>query len=104
MAQIGIEEFSQRMYRRSGTEGLPAHLERVWGIQVDKATELDLGVSRVDRRDGPSWVARLFPRVRPIECVRGYAEILHFLESQDLPAERCANPSPVSTQEARASS
>jgi Phosphotransferase enzyme family len=91
-----LEEFIERMYRRSGTEDLPSHLEAWYGIQVARITELDLGVFRVDRRDGPSWLARVFPAVRPIDAAEGDAGILRFLERHGFPAERCAHPSPVS--------
>ncbi|MGP8159628.1 MAG: hypothetical protein ACLQGJ_00165, partial [Candidatus Dormibacteria bacterium] len=62
-------------------------------------TELDLGVLRVDRRDGPSWVARVFPASRPLGAVEGDALILQPLHRQGFPAERCATPEPVSVPE-----
>jgi hypothetical protein len=68
--------FIERMYSRSGTESLPSHLEGRYGIQVAGLTELDLGVFRVDRHDGPSWLARVFPAVRPIEEAKGDAAML----------------------------
>jgi hypothetical protein len=46
---------------------LPSHLESRYGSRVAQLTELDLGVFRVDRRDEPSWVARVFPAARPLE-------------------------------------
>ncbi len=79
------------------TENLAAHLETTYGIRVAGMTRLDGGVFRVDRHDGPSWVARLFPAARPIEAVEGDAEVLRFLEQQGFAAERCAHPEPVST-------
>jgi hypothetical protein len=54
------------------------------------------GVFRVDRIDGPSWMARLFRAARPMDGVEGDAEILRFLAKRDFPAERCAHPEPVS--------
>lgn len=64
-----IDEFIERMYGRSGMDQLAAHLESRYGIQVARLTELDLGVFRVDRRDGPSWVARIFAAARPVDGV-----------------------------------
>ncbi len=96
-----IDEFIERMYSRSGLDRLPAHLESRYGIQVARLTELDLGVFRVGRRDGPSWVARVFPAARPVDGVEGDAEILRFLSQQDFRSERCARPQPVSVHEAQ---
>jgi Ser/Thr protein kinase RdoA (MazF antagonist) len=85
---------------RSGIETLPAHLlEHRYGIDVERMTELDLGVFRVDRRDGPSWVARVFPAARPLGQVEGDAKILRGLERRGFPAERCAVAEPVSTHD-----
>jgi Ser/Thr protein kinase RdoA (MazF antagonist) len=84
---------------------LPAHLEDRYGIRV---TGLALPqahnpfVLRVDREGGPSWVARVFGPARPVERVRGDAEILRMLEDRDHPAERCAVDDPVSTHDDRA--
>jgi hypothetical protein len=45
-------------------ERLCAHLEARYGITADAMTELDLGVWRVGRPDGPDWAARWFaPRM-----------------------------------------
>ncbi len=90
-----MRELTARIFQRSGLEGLPAHPEGRYGIRVAEVTRLDTGVLRVDRRDGPSWVARVFPAARPIEDVDGDAEVLRFLEQNSFPAERCAHPDPV---------
>jgi len=52
---------SRRLDPRVGLEDLAAHLGSTYGIEVERTTELDLGVLRVDRSDGPSWAARVFP-------------------------------------------
>ncbi len=57
---------------------------------------LDTGVFSVNLHDGRRWIVRVFPAGRSIEHVEGDAEILRFLERQGLPAERCADPKPVS--------
>jgi Ser/Thr protein kinase RdoA (MazF antagonist) len=77
--------------------GLRSHLESTYGIRVAGLTELDQGVYRVDRADGPAWVARQFPRSRPPGAAAGDAALLRFLAAQDFPAERSATAEPVST-------
>lgn len=96
---MGIGHFSESMYIRSSQESLQAHLEKVYGIKVKQLIELDLGTFRVDRDDGPSWVARQFPMDRTMESVKGDARILHFLEQNGYPAERVAHQRAVSTLE-----
>jgi len=80
---------------------LQAHLADHYGVQVDAMTDLDVGVWRVGRADGPDWVARWFPARRPAETVAGDAEILAYLAAHDFPAERCATPEPVSVLDGR---
>ena len=48
------------VYRRPGSEALPLHLERLYGIRVTTTTRLDAGVFKVEQDDGPAWVARLW--------------------------------------------
>jgi Ser/Thr protein kinase RdoA (MazF antagonist) len=74
-----------------------AHLEARYSTTISQINQLDENVFRLDRLDGPSWVARVFDSSRPVEIVEGDAEILRFLEQQSFPAERCADPAPVST-------
>lgn len=74
---------------------LAAHLQERYGVEVDRVTEIE-SVHRIDRHDGPSWIARVFPRVRPVDAVEGDADILRFVEAHGFPAERCAIDSPVS--------
>src|SRR5690348_89065 len=72
----------------AGKRMLADHLEAQYGIEVAKVSELDANVLRIDRKDGPSWVARAFPAVRDVEVVEGDAEILQYLAEQGYPAER----------------
>ncbi len=65
-------------------------------------SELDLGVWHVKRSDGPDWVARRFPARRSVAAVRGDAEILEYLATQNFPSERCAADEPVSELDGRA--
>lgn len=81
------------------TERLRSHLQSRYGIEVRLLEELDVGVFRVERGGGPSWVARLFPPSVPLEAVAGDAEILASLAEDDFPAERCATTEPVSVLE-----
>ncbi|HEY5197212.1 MAG TPA: phosphotransferase [Solirubrobacteraceae bacterium] len=80
----------------TGDDRLAAHLGERYAIQVAAIDALDVGVFRVDRTDGPSWVARVFPAARPLDGVEGDAAILRALEQAGFPAERCARPDPVS--------
>lgn len=77
-------------------EGLGRHLEDRYGIDVARVAPLDHGVFRVDRHDGPRWVARVFGSERPLATVHDDAEILVRLERAGFPAERCAHSEPVS--------
>jgi hypothetical protein len=67
------------VYRRPGADAVPAHLEDRYGIVIDKATKLAPGVYRVDRQDGPAWVARAHLTARPAERARDDAEVLRLL-------------------------
>ena len=95
-------ELMELMHHRAGIEALPAHLERTYAIKVERVSQLDLGVFRVDRAGGPSWVARVFPPARSLEVVKGDAEILAHLEQRGFPAERLARSDPVSVHEDQA--
>jgi hypothetical protein len=77
------------------------HLADRHGISVSATAALDIGVVRVDRLDGPSWVARVFSDARPLAEVEGDAQILRMLERGGFPAERCATADPVSMLDGR---
>jgi Ser/Thr protein kinase RdoA (MazF antagonist) len=83
-------------------ERLRSHLEDRYGIDVAVMTDLDVGVWRVGRADGPDWVARWFPARRSAEAAAGDAEILRYAAAHEFPAERCAADQPVSTLDGRA--
>ena len=85
----------RRMLEPPRVDGLDKHLEERYGVEVSAVVPLDLGVFRVDRRDGSRWVARVFAE-RPLTTVQEDAEILRRLERAGFPAERCADPDPVS--------
>ena len=80
---------------------LATHLQERYGIEIAALDELDAGVLRVDRRDGPSWVARVFPAARPADDVEAEARLLTALERAGFPAERCADEQPVSRWDER---
>jgi Ser/Thr protein kinase RdoA (MazF antagonist) len=88
--------------RIKGIATLAAHLNATYDIDVALMTELDVGVIQIDRHDGPSWVARVFPGSRSIDDVRHDAMVLEGLEQRGFPAERTAAPEPVSTHEGQA--
>jgi len=97
-----IGSFIERMLHRSGGETLAAHLEGTYGVPVTGARELDLGVHRVERSDGLTWIARVFPASRSLDAVREDAELLAWLLGAGIPAERPAAPEPVSLHEGQA--
>jgi Ser/Thr protein kinase RdoA (MazF antagonist) len=83
---------------------LAVHLERRYRVRVAGVRLLqpwNPSVHRVDRHDGPSWVARVFPAARPVDRVAGDAEILRLLEEHGYPAERCAHAEAVSELDGR---
>jgi Ser/Thr protein kinase RdoA (MazF antagonist) len=82
-------------------ERLRSHLEDRYGIDVTVMTDLDVGVWRVGRADGPDWVARWFPARRPAGAAAGDAGILRYLAAHEFPAERCAAGEPVSALDGR---
>src|SRR5262245_19753876 len=73
-------------------DALTEHLQQTYGVEVDQLSAMDRGVYRVDRRDGPAWVARVFPPERGHTAVEGDAAILQALERAGFPAERLAGP------------
>src|SRR5579863_2745429 len=83
-------------FRITGIPTLASHLNTTYDIDVAEMTELDLGVIRIDRHDGPSWVARIFPTTRSLDDVRNDALVLERLEQGGFPAERNAVAEPVS--------
>jgi Ser/Thr protein kinase RdoA (MazF antagonist) len=87
---------TKQPFRVTGIATLAVHLNNTYDIDVAAMTELDVGVIRVDRHDGPSWVVRVFPKSRPVEEVRKDAQVLERLEHGGFPAERNAAPDPVS--------
>jgi Ser/Thr protein kinase RdoA (MazF antagonist) len=87
------------MFRRRGVDALPAHLEAVCEITVSKVRQLDVGVFRVDRQQGPPIVARLFSARRSDDAVHGDLAVLEQLRAAQFPAERPFDPHPLSTHE-----
>lgn len=102
LAIAEAEEVNRRFSAEAAwsSEGLADHLQRTYGIDVSNITQLSphgAGVFRVDRPDGPPWVARLFhDGGRPVESVLGDIEILQHLEAHGFPAERVAHAEPLS--------
>lgn len=99
MAGREQNEFAARTFGRAGLDTLPAHLERSYRIKVARLTELDVGVLRVGRSDGPDWVARVFPAGRPVEAADGDGAVLRFLADRAFPAEQCAATPAVTVHE-----
>ncbi len=97
-----IGTFVEHMLHRSGRERLGAHIEDVYGVPVTAIRELGLGVHRVERANGTTWVARVFPAARSLDAARGDAALLDWLVQAGIPAERTAAPEPVSVHEGQA--
>lgn len=75
---------------------LREHLKERYGVHLESMERLDRGVVRVQLQDGRRWIARVFPKDRPLEQVEGDAAFLQFLERRGFRAERCADAHPVS--------
>jgi Ser/Thr protein kinase RdoA (MazF antagonist) len=98
-ALTDLEGLGARMHHEPAAGRMVAHLRDRYGIDAVTATRLSVHktyVFRIDRRDGPPWVARAFPPARPRAGVQGDAAILGFLERQGYPAERLAAQDAVS--------
>jgi hypothetical protein len=87
-----------RIAARPAPDRLAQHLGERHGLAVTGLTELDLGVYRVDHADGPPWVARVFPPIRPKAAAAADAQILQLLADRGYGSERIAAPDPVSKQ------
>jgi methyltransferase (TIGR00027 family) len=91
-----VGAYMERLYYRAGSDGLPGYLETTYETSVREMHEIDVGVWRVRRGDGPDWLARVFPSARPAAIADADAELLRVLACSDFPAERCAHDQPVS--------
>ena len=97
-----IGSYMDRTFHRNGTGTLAGHLETTYGAGVERLHRLDVGVYRVQVADGRRWVARIFAASRPLDVTRGETEILRMLGEAGFPAERCAQPDPVSVHQDQA--
>jgi Ser/Thr protein kinase RdoA (MazF antagonist) len=100
---VSHTELSSRVLAEvRGVDGIGRYLARHYGIEVSSVSALDgpwRRVHRVDRRDGPPWVVRVFTEHRSTERVHGDAEILRLVEHHNFPAERCAHAVPITSYE-----
>jgi Ser/Thr protein kinase RdoA (MazF antagonist) len=90
------------MAARPSPDRLAQHLGERYGLAVTGLTQLDLGVYRVARADGPAWVARVFPPIRPHSAAADDAQILQLLADRGYESERVAVPDPVSETDGHA--
>jgi Phosphotransferase enzyme family len=97
-----IGSYMDRTFHRDGTGTLAGHLETAYGAGVERLHRLDVGVYRVQVAGGRRWVARIFAASRPLDVTRGETEILRMLAEAGFPAERCAQPDPVSVHQDQA--
>jgi Ser/Thr protein kinase RdoA (MazF antagonist) len=91
----------QRIAAAPALDRLAGHLQARYSVEVSGLTELDLGVYRVDRADGPAWVARVFPATRAESVAAGDAEILRLLDRHGFPSEQVATAEPLSVLDGR---
>jgi Ser/Thr protein kinase RdoA (MazF antagonist) len=96
VTSTALDVARQRIAARPSGDRITGHLQARYGVVVSGLAELDLGVYRVDRADGPAWVARVFPAVRAGSAAAGDAEILGLLEQHGFPSERAATAEPLS--------
>jgi Ser/Thr protein kinase RdoA (MazF antagonist) len=96
MTSTALDAARQRIAAGPARDRIAWHLQARYGIAVSGLAQLDLGVYQVDRADGPAWVARVFPAVRPGSAAAGDAEILGFLDQHGFPSERAATAGPLS--------
>jgi len=83
----------RRIAARPARDRIAWHQQAGCSIAVSGLAALDLGVYRVDRADGPAWVARVFPAVRAESAAAGDAEILGFLQRHGFPSDGPRPPS-----------
>ncbi|MFG1911172.1 phosphotransferase enzyme family protein [Kribbella sp. NPDC048928] len=98
-ALTDLEGLNERIHHEPDADRLLVHLRDRYGIDAIAATKLSVHktyVFRIDRNDGPPWIARAFPPARPRSGVEGDAAVLRFLAQQDFPAERLAVDDAVS--------
>ena len=98
-ALTSLEGVETRLFHKPEPGRLVAHLRDHYGIDTvaaTKASQHNDHVFRVDRRDGPEWIARVYPSARPRAGAEGDAAILRFLEEHGFPAERLAVDDAVS--------
>ncbi len=91
-----VGAYLERLYHRAGGDDLAAHLEASYAVAVRGMRQLEAGVWRVSRADGPDWLARVFPAARAAGLAQDDAELLGALRRAGFPAERCAHARPVS--------
>jgi Ser/Thr protein kinase RdoA (MazF antagonist) len=97
-----LDDARRRIAARPAHERVARHLESVYGVSVSGMAELDLGVYRVERSDGPAWVARVFPAARAESATAGDLEILRLVDQHGFPAERAATDEPLSVLDGQA--
>lgn len=90
------EAAEKRLQPRSEIDRLATHISHHYGVEITQVTQLDLGAFRVDLVNGASWVARVFPAVRPETAAKHDVEVLRWLERCEFASERLACAEPLS--------
>ncbi len=99
LAEFEGDGLEARIWHRADPDRLVDHLREHYGGGIVAATPCGAHtqcVFRVERRDGPAWLARVHSPQRPLGRVEGDAAVLAFLEHHGYPAERLATSDAVS--------
>jgi hypothetical protein len=76
-----LRRFLKLAYGDRGEQDLSDHLRITHGIDIAGMLKLDAGVFRIDRDEGPAWVARVFIPERTRDRVEGDAAALRYVSS-----------------------
>jgi hypothetical protein len=95
-AGSALRDAQLRIAARPAPDQLAQHLNERYGLTVTGLTELDLGVYRLDHADGPAWVARMFPPIRPQAAAAATRRSCSFW--QIAPMDRSASPRLILSQ------
>jgi Ser/Thr protein kinase RdoA (MazF antagonist) len=90
-----IGAYLDATFHRDAIDDLGRHLEDAYGVPTVATRTLDVGTVRVDRADGAVWVARVFPARTPARVAATLTNSLDYLARAGIPAERLADPSPL---------
>jgi hypothetical protein len=83
-----LDDARRRIAARSARDRIARHLESLYGVSVSGLSELELGVYRVDRVEGPAWERAA--TAGPLSVLDGQAVLVTEFVPGVPPAERAA--------------